>query len=141
MIFQTIFTIGEVNVLVTVTATEDSVISTVPDYEDNIGLLSVKVLQATGFESRRLAKRLPYVVLELVNQHVQTRTREGVDDLTWNKKFYFTVSDIYTELEVTVIDDADKSFLGKVKEFHWIGRVVFHISATVGYSPHPLSVW
>ena len=87
MIFQTLFPIGEVNILITVTSTEDSVINTVPYHEDNVGLLSVRVLQATGFESKLLAKRLPFVILELVNQHVQTRPREGVDGLSWDKTF------------------------------------------------------
>ena len=54
---------------------------------------------------------------------------------------YFPVSDIYTELEVTVLDDVDKSFLGKVKKIDLVDSGISNDFAPVGYSPDPHSVW
>ena len=51
---------------------------------DKVGHLLVNVLGAGGLEPKLFGKRQPFVVVELVNQRVQTRPREGLD---WGAAF------------------------------------------------------
>ena len=82
---------GEVNVLVTITATEGSGYKTAeqhqPCHDGHVGQLVVNVLEADGLQPKSLGKRQPFVVLELVNQRVQTRPREGIHGLKWDRAF------------------------------------------------------
>ena len=84
-----IFMAGKVHVLVTVTATEKPVskMKNMTEHDDNVGHLIVNVLEADGLEPKLFGKRRPFVVVELVNQRVQTRPREGVTGPEWGAAF------------------------------------------------------
>ena len=84
---------GKVHVLVTVTSTEKQVskMQNTTYHDDNVGHLIVDVLEADGLEPKLFGKRRPFVVVELVNQRVQTRPREGVTGLEWGSAFNLCV--------------------------------------------------
>ena len=92
-----LFVVGEVNVLVTITATEGSMRSSPRQFYPggDVGHLLVKVIVADGLQTKSLGKRQPFVVLELVNQRFQTRTREGSRALKWEKDFHLYVFQNY----------------------------------------------
>ena len=82
------FMAGRIHVLVTVTATENRVSKmknmTMTYHDDNVGHLIVNVLEADGLEPKLFGKRRPFVVLELVNQRIQTRPSKGLE---WGAAF------------------------------------------------------
>jgi len=85
---------------------------------DDIGHLTVKVLGAEGLASTDLNRSSdPFVVLELKNARVRTRTVTKSLNPEWNQIFQFDVKDMNERLEVTVYDENDNTkedFLGKV---------------------------
>ncbi|XP_023320595.1 multiple C2 and transmembrane domain-containing protein isoform X2 [Eurytemora carolleeae] len=84
----------------------------------DVGRMIVKVLKAEGLASADIGGASdPFAVLELVNQRVQTETKNKTLNPTWQKVFIFDVLDIHDVLEITVYDE-DKDhkfeFLGKL---------------------------
>ncbi|XP_066558075.1 multiple C2 and transmembrane domain-containing protein 2 isoform X2 [Amia ocellicauda] len=84
----------------------------------DIGFLQVKVIKAADLLAADIiGKSDPFVVLELGNDRLQTRTIYKNLHPEWNTVFTFPIKDIHDVLEVTVFDeDGDKppDFLGKL---------------------------
>ena len=79
--------------MVTITATESPTSSQNNLYhEGDVGHLLVKVIEADGLQTKSLGKRQPFVMLELVNQFVKTRRKEGTASIVWEKEFNLYVS-------------------------------------------------
>ena len=70
------------------TATEKPVsqIHNLANLYGDVGHLVVKVLEADGLEPKLFGERQPFLVVELVNQRVQTRPR-GINGLEWGASF------------------------------------------------------
>jgi len=122
---------GKLNVLVTVSDTGNSTpptsdISVNPD-DKKIGKLLIKEVEVDGLQPRTFGTRKPYVVIELVNQRVKTRAKEGTNSLSWNQEFYFDVRDIHTEVNFTVCEDGDT---GTVV----LGRVLIPLTQLLGHT-------
>ena len=71
---------GRVHVLVTKTG------DNLANLDGDAGHLVVNVLEAEGLEPKLFGKTQPFVVVELVNQRVQTRPR-GINGLEWGASF------------------------------------------------------
>ncbi|XP_007545806.1 multiple C2 and transmembrane domain-containing protein 2 isoform X1 [Poecilia formosa] len=83
----------------------------------DVGFLQISVLKANDLPATDInGKSNPFVVVELGNCKLQTRTVSRSVNPDWNTIFTFPIKDIHDVVEVTVFDEnGDKSpnFLGK----------------------------
>ena len=84
---------------------------------NDVGFLVVKVIKAEDLLAADFSgKSDPFVVLELVNNRLQTNTEYKTLAPIYNKTFEFRVRDVHEPLLITVFDeDSDKNdFLGQI---------------------------